>query len=289
MMKKLTLIVIMGMLVVFLLFRYEQISALFTLDEPAMTFPEELTEGGCLGLNYHRVLPDNMMNQSARWLLNSDELIKFTVLTSELEEQMTALSDAGAVFLTEEELLAAKKTGEFPEKCVWVSIDDIDSSVYEHAFPILKEAGIPFTMFIIAGHVGNRDFSNLKMATWDELREMQESGLVSFGSHTYDMHRFEHETAVFLLPEQKENFRKDLQKSIQTIESELDIKVRSFAYPYGNTDDTTASIIEEEGLEAGYILAPQSIRPSDNNFHLNRIVINSTTFDEVILPFIKRQ
>ena len=235
MMKKLTLIVIIGMLVVFLLFRNELISAFFTLDEPAMTFPEELTEGGCLGLNYHRVLPDNMVNQSVRWLLNSDELVKFTVLTSELKEQMTALIAAGAVFLTEEELLAAKKTGEFPKKCVWVSFDDIDSSVYEHAFPVLQEAGIPFTMFIIAGHVGSKDFSNLKMATWDELREMQESGLVSFGSHTYDMHRFEHETAVFLLPEQKENFRNDLQTSIQIIESELGITVKSFAYHYGGS------------------------------------------------------
>ena len=280
---------IISLIGLIILFSKEIKTLIFAQDEPSMSFSNELETDGCLGLNYHRVLKDNVLTQSTRWFLNSDELVKYSVLTTELQHQLNALTDAGAVFLSEDELLQAKNSGDFPDKCVWISFDDIDYSVYEHAFPILKEAGVPFTLFLIAGHVGDKDFNNLKMTTWDELREMQKSGLASFGSHTYDMHRFEDETPVFLLAENRETFKHDLQKSIQTIEQELGVTVRSFAYPYGNTDDSTSEVIREQGLEAGYILAPQTIRPTDDNFHLNRVLLNDTTFNEVVLPFIESQ
>lgn len=287
--KTLIYFMILSMIGMLILFNKEVMKMVFAQNEPSMSFSKELATDGCLGLNYHRVLKDNVVTQSTRWFLNSDELVKYSVMTTELKQQLSALTDAGAVFLSQDEFLDAKKSGDFPDKCVVISFDDVDYSVYEHAFPILKEAGIPFTLFIIAGHVGDKDFNNLKMTTWDDLREMQKSGLASFGSHTYKMHRFEDETPVFLLAENREIFSQDLNKSIQTIENELGITVRSFAYPYGNTDDSTAEVIKEQGLEAGFILAPQTISPNDDNYHLNRILLNDTTFNEVILPFIKNQ
>lgn len=281
-------ITIIGLAFTIFLFRKEVGGYLFISNEPSMTFPNELEVEGCLGLNYHRVLPDTILNRTARWVLNSNDLVKFSVLTTELEEQLNNLTMAGATFVTEDELLQAKSNGVFPDKCVWVSFDDIDTTVFEYAFPILEEAKVPFTMFVIAGQVGNENFNNLRMATWEDLQEMQESGLASFGSHTYDMHRFENEVPVFLLSEHREDFKEDLTYSIQTIESKLGISVRSFAYSYGSTDDTTARIVKEQ-FEAGYILSPQTIRPQDDNFYLNRIVVNHTTFLEEILPFIEGQ
>lgn len=280
----LTIIALIGL---FLLSRKDLFIHAFTVDTPAMSFPQEL-EQGCLGLNYHRVQDDTLLVKGARSLLQSKELVQYSVLESEFQQQIDALKDAGAIFLTEQQLLTAKAENDFPEKCVWLSFDDIDRSVYENAFPILKEAVIPFTMFIIAGHVGNKDFSNLEMASWDELRDMKESGLADFGSHTYDMHRFEDETPVFLVPEQSAAFVKDLEQSVEKIESELDVTVKSFAYPYGNANELITRLIKEQGLEAGYILAPQVIRPNDDNFLLNRIIVNQTTFDDVLLPYLEK-
>lgn len=260
----------------------------FSADMTAMSFPDEL-QNGCLGFNYHRVLEDSLFIKSARSLMQSKELVQYSVLRSEFQEQIDALKDAGANFLTEEELLAAKAADAFPEKCVWISFDDVDRSVYENAFPILKEAGVPFTLFVIAGHVGEKDFSNLEMSSWDDLREMRDSGLADFGSHTYDMHRFENETPIFLVPEQSGAFQEDLAKSIEKIESELDVTVRSFAYPYGDSNELINGLVEAHGLEAGYILAPQSIRPADDNFMLNRIIVNQTTFDDVLMPYLMKE
>ncbi|HSI66005.1 MAG TPA: polysaccharide deacetylase family protein [Planococcus sp. (in: firmicutes)] len=288
-MKKVSIwLAIVALITLFVLSRKELFVNAFSADTPAMNFPEEL-EAGCLALNYHRVLDDTLLVKSARSLMQSKELVQFSVLESEFQEQIDALKNAGVVFMTEENLLRAKAENAFPEKCVWISFDDIDRSVYENAFPILKEANVPFTMFVIAGHVGAKDFSNLEMASWDELREMKNSGLAEFGSHTYDMHRFEDETPVFLLPEQSEAFKKDLEKSIQKIETELDITVKSFAYPYGNSNELVTTLVEAQGLEAGYILAPQTIRPNDDTFLLNRIIVNQTTFEDVLLPYLEKR
>lgn len=279
-------LILIALAALFVLTKKEVFIQAFSNDTPAMSFPEELGKG-CLGLNYHRVQNDSLLVKSARSIMQSKELVQYSVLESELQQQIHALKKEGAMFLSEDQLLKAKAENDFPDKCVWVSFDDIDRSVYENAFPILKQEKIPFTLFVIAGHVGEKDFSNLDMTTWDELREMKQSGLADFGSHTYDMHRFEDETPVFLLPEQAEKFKKDLKKSRDTIEAELGVKVRSFAYPYGNANELVTDLVQEQGFEAGYILAPQVIRPIDDNFLLNRIIVNQTTFDDVLLPYIE--
>lgn len=288
MIKKLVIwFAVIALVSLFFFSRKELFTEAFSPDKPAMSFPKDLLENGCMGLNYHRVLDDTLLVKSARTILQSKELVQYSVLQSEFKEQIDTLKKAGAVFLTEEELLTAKAENSFPEKCVWISFDDVDTSVYENAFPILKEAGVPFTLFLIAGHVGADDFSNLEMSSWDQLREMKESGLADFGSHTYDMHRFEDETPVFLIPEQADGFKEDLKKSVDLIESELDITVKSFAYPYGNTNKTVRSIVEKQGLEAAYILAPQVIRPDDDDFRINRIIVNQTTFNDVVMPYLE--
>ncbi|MCM3610441.1 polysaccharide deacetylase family protein [Planococcus sp. MERTA32b] len=288
MMKKLSIwLIFTAVIILFVFSRKELFIEALSADTPAMSFPAELEEG-CLGLNYHRVLDDSLLVKSARSLLQPKELVQYSVLESEFQQQIDAMKNAGAVFVSEQQLLTAKADNTFPDKCVWISFDDIDRSVYENAFPILQEAGIPFTMFVIAGHVGDKDFSNLDMSTWDELRDMKDSGLAEFGSHTFDMHRFEDETPVFLLPEQSQAFKKDLEKSIKTIEAELGVIVQSFAYPYGNSNDLVAGLVKEQGLAAGYILAPQAIQPSDNNYLINRIIVNQTTFDDVLMPYLER-
>ncbi|WP_211655471.1 polysaccharide deacetylase family protein [Planococcus alpniumensis] len=288
MMKK--VFIWLAVIVLFSLFfisRKELFANALIVDTPAMSFPEELSEDGCLGLNYHRVKNDSWLTKSARSLLQPRELVQYSVLKSEFKNQIETLIEADAVFLSQEQLLEAKARDAFPEKCVWISFDDIDRSVYRNAFPILKEAKIPFTLFIIAGHVGDKDFSNLEMATWGQLREMQKSGLADFGSHTYDMHRFENEIPVFLLPGKSREFEQDLEKSVKKIELELGVAVKSFAYPYGNTTEAVAQSLKKKGFEVGYILAPQTIRPADDNFLINRIIVNQTTFDDVLLPYLE--
>ena len=52
-------------------------------------------------------------------------------------------------------LLFFNKNYDIPEKSVFITIDDGYKSFYEHAFPILKENKLPFSLFLSTKFVSN--------------------------------------------------------------------------------------------------------------------------------------
>ena len=238
-----------------------------------------------IALNYHRVREGKISTRLLELFTQSEELTKYNVYEDTFEEQMDTLIAEGAYFATPDEIIEFCEKGEFPEKCVWITFDDVDKSVYENAFPILKERNIPFTLFVISGQVGNENFGNLEMATWDDLREMRDSGLASFGSHTHDMHYLENDRAIFLYESNLDEFEKDIQESKRVIERELDIKIDSIAYPFGDTTDEVTEIVNRNGFSKAYILSPNPIEASTDHLYQNRYLIDKNNFNKILDPW----
>lgn len=71
------------------------------------------------------------------------------IRTSKFREQMQTIRDLGLVVIPMSDFIAWKN-GEkaIPAKSVVITIDDGWKSVYTDAYPILKEFGYPFTIFI---------------------------------------------------------------------------------------------------------------------------------------------
>jgi intercellular adhesin biosynthesis polysaccharide N-deacetylase len=257
-------------------------------DTPAMSFPEPLKKDGCLGLTYHRVREDHIDTKIIEHLINSDELRDYSVYKSQFEQHIQFLREQDVTFVTPVELRKFHKIENYPKKCVWISFDDIDESVYENAFPILKKYQIPFTLFVIAGHVGDPDFDNLSLATWKQIQEMVDSGLATVGSHTYDMHYLKGDQPVFFNPKQQTAFLNDLIKSKQTIETKLKgVKVVDFCYPYGDGKNELVPIIKQAGFSSAYILAPRVISKENDLFWQNRILVNNAVFKDTVEPWVK--
>ena len=59
-----------------------------------------------------------------------------------------------------------------PEKAVLLTFDDGWESVYTDAYPVLKEFGFPFTMYLYKKYVN----SGGRSMTWDQIREMMAFG-----------------------------------------------------------------------------------------------------------------
>jgi peptidoglycan/xylan/chitin deacetylase (PgdA/CDA1 family) len=80
-------------------------------------------------------------------------------------------------------------------------------------------------------------------------REMLASGLVEFGSHTYDSHSEETHGVKRLSGESQADYEArvfpDLQTSIDLIEENLGIKVQFFAYPHGQAESWAGSFLRE--------------------------------------------
>ncbi|YCA43891.1 polysaccharide deacetylase family protein [Bacillus sp. JZ8] len=247
----------------------------------------KLEQGGCLGLNYHRVRSSNLYNKAVTAITKSDELTEFSVYTNEFENELKRLQELNATFVTPENLIQYQKEGKFPERCVWISFDDVDRTVYDNAFPVLEKLDIPFTLYVIAGQVGSNNFQNFEMATWPQIQKMVDSGLATVGSHTYNMHILEGDEPIFLQKHEQQAFAKDLAQSKETIQDKLGINTIYFAYPFGNTTDEIAHIVKEAGFTQAAILAPAAITKDSDPFYINRIVTNPKTFKELILPWIE--
>lgn len=76
------------------------------------------------------------------------------------------------------------------------------------------------------------------LMNWNEVREMAETGLISFGSHTIS-----HELLDKLPKEQQQ---KEIVYSQKKIENFLEQPVSCFAYPNGNYDKGTLAVLEKE-------------------------------------------
>lgn len=125
-------------------------------------------------LAYHEISPD-------QWYYNTDaqfeDHIRWLVENGYQGIRLKQYYDYWTGAITEKDL---------PEKPVLIVFDDGRSGVYHYAFPILKRYNMPFTMFIITAAVGEKDF-----VTWEQLKEMVNSGLCDIGTHTHNLHYFD--------------------------------------------------------------------------------------------------
>lgn len=284
-MSILLVIAVIGGMAAFLIPHYQAESEkIHKLEEP-------LNDEGCLGLNYHRVKDGTVWNKGVEAMTNSDELTTYTVYSDDFEDQLDKMIEENATFVTPDELREYQEQGEFPPNCVWISFDDADKTIVDEALPILEERDIPFTVFVISGQVGENDFESQPLADWGDLRTLRDSGLATIGSHTHDLHKLAEENqdkAIFLEKENEELFEEDLAKSVEVLESQLDIDVTEFAYPFGEGTEDLADISRAQGIEGTHILAPRVIMPDEDPHWTNRILLSTPFFEENIVPYLER-
>lgn len=102
-----------------------------------------------------------------------------------------------------------------------LTIDDVPENFYHNAYPLLKEAGIQFTLFVNVLLLGKEEF-----ITREQLVEMSKNELCTIGSHGVGHGEFA------LL--NKEQALRDLQDSKRELEQIIGKPVEMFAYPYGS-------------------------------------------------------
>jgi ubiquinone/menaquinone biosynthesis C-methylase UbiE/peptidoglycan/xylan/chitin deacetylase (PgdA/CDA1 family) len=107
--------------------------------------------------------------------------------------------------------------------------------------------------------------------TWDQIREMAKSGLVTVGSHTKS-----HAIASRIT---KEEFREELEISKKIIEDKLGISCEWFAYPNGKRKDFSADfskIIEQSGFKGSLSTEMKFCDKNMDVFAIPRIALDET-------------
>jgi len=179
-------------------------------------------------LMYHHIVPDGEKTNG------------MTITATRFRTDMQWLVDHDYTFVLPHELAA----GDIPEKPVMVTFDDGYRSNYDTLFPILKEMNVKIALALV---VSRTDLEDSSFLSWDMCREMSQSGLVEFGSHSYDLHNFDERGGCYVqgtangIQRKKDESQTeyadrvwgDLYHSIEVLEEQLGTEVCYFAYPFG--------------------------------------------------------
>ncbi len=114
----------------------------------------------------------------------------------EFEEHIKTLQKAGytTIFLSDlyEIMQQLEKGKKFPElhlnqKYVAITIDDGYKSNYELVYPLLQKYNMKASISVITSLIGTNHLpEEVERMSWENLNEMQQSGLVEIYNHTYD-------------------------------------------------------------------------------------------------------
>jgi len=215
---------------------------------------------------------------------NEMDADQYAISTRNLASQFDWLRSHGYHVVSLQQVIDARSGGaSLPDHAVLLTFDDGLRSAYTKVFPLLKAYHYPAVMAVVGawaslpddGKVsyGFRDFTRDDFATWDELREMQQSGLVEIASHTWDLHEgivanpqgnvipavivhaYDAKTGRYETDDEyAARIRADLTRNSRAIEEHIGHAPRAILWPYGSYTQTADSIANSLGMKTSFTL-----------------------------------
>ena len=165
-----------------------------------------------------------------------------------------------------------------PSPSVVLTFDDGFREVYTHAWPLMRERQVPFTIYLASGYVdapmrwpGSTSTSEPGHGlTWEQLGEMVDSGLCTLGNHT---HR--HTRPELVTP-------RDLDECSEAVQAHLGVRAGHFTYPWGIAVPALEPALRERFRSASTGELGRNL-PSTNRWRLRRVPVRRTD----PLPFFR--
>jgi peptidoglycan/xylan/chitin deacetylase (PgdA/CDA1 family) len=148
----------------------------------------------------------------------------------------------GAEVVALSEGVARLSAGSPPGDLVAITFDDGYRDVFTRAWPVLRDLGLPATLFLATAFLEGKAPAPIRTGAadagepalpleWEHVNEMTASGLVEVGAHSHTHRDFDQ-----LTPEEA---RKECERSDAILGERVEREVESFAYPravVGNED-----------------------------------------------------
>lgn len=187
------------------------------------------------------------------------------ITTEQFEAHLNELTEGGYSVKPIPEILAAIRDGKtLPDKTVGISIDDAYLSVYREAWPRLRQAKLPFTLFISTDPI---DRKSAGFMNWGQLRELVAGG-VTIGNQTA--------SHLHMPTASEKKNREELRKSNARIRQELGVTPSLIAYPYGEYSLAVGKVAREAGFAFGFGQHSGVLHRNADPFYLPRFALNET-------------
>ncbi len=183
----------------------------------------------------------------------------------QFESHLQEIRTGGYNVLPLPEILARmRNAAELPERTIAITIDDAYASVYAQAWPRLKKAGLPFTLFVSTDSV---DRASNGYMTWDQIRELKAGG-VTIGSQTASHPH---------LPDiEIEQVKIELDRAAQRLADETGERPTLIAYPYGEYGTEIQRVVAGRGYVAAFGQHSGVAHAGGDRFGLPRFALNET-------------
>jgi len=196
-----------------------------------------------------------------------------TVSTPVFEAHLEYLKDKGYAVIPLRQLVEYHlgKRRNLPFQSVVITVDDGHRSVYINMFPLLKKYRLPVTLLLYPSALSNATYA----MTWDQLRDMKETGLIEFQSHTFWHPNFRKDKNTLKPVEYETLVRMQFEKSKMVLEKQLEIQVNMLAWPFGIYDDDLIRKAVETGYVAAFTMERRHVNTSDNVMALPRYLMRN--------------
>ena len=193
-----------------------------------------------------------------------------TTRTSVFEEQLARLRAEGYQIVPLDAVVdGLAGRAPLPEKAVAITIDDAHATVYSDVLPIIRRERLPVTLFVYPSAVSNASYA----MTWEQLREMKDTGLVSIHSHTWWHPNFKTERKRLDDAAYAKLVKLQLEKPRAVLKQRLGADADVLAWPFGIHDPELEAAAAAAGYRASLALGERRARSTDPAQALPRFMI----------------
>ncbi len=209
--------------------------------------------------------------------------------------------------ITLKQIIASRQHGvPLPKNAVLISFDDGALSGYSHVYPLVKQYQIPVVFALVTSWTeGNTQaayeaYGQNNLMSWEQLQEIQKSGLVEFASHSHDLHkgvlanRQKNEKPAALTrqydlsnqryeteSEYRQRIYNDLVKSKQVLQQKLGIDALAIIWPYGAVNPQVTQIANRAGFPLSFSLGTEKLNDANDATFQRGIVSNNPTAENL--------
>jgi len=211
---------------------------------------------------------------------SSRKVQEMVIRPSKFRNQMQAIKDLKLNVITLENFTLWKQGKKnIPDKSVLITIDDGWKSVYTEAYPILKEFGYPFTIYLYTNYIdrGGRSM------TLPMIKEMMENGC-TIGSHSVShpypsvvrKHQRKGEDAY------KKFINTELGESKKILEKSFSQPINTYVYPGGVHTPEMFEAASTFGYQHLFTVKPGKVtRKSDDNILPRYVILGEDKHDYI--------
>ena len=153
-----------------------------------------------------------------------------------------------------------------PKRSVVITIDDGYESTYRHALPVLRKYNFPATLFVYSDFIGAGD-----AVTWPQMQELVSSGLVDIQAHSKSHRNLIERGAGETDERYRQNLEAEARVPREVLEKRLPVKVRHYAYPYGDANEPMLDILGRLQYELAV-----TVNPGGNGFFAQPLMLRRT-------------